>query len=238
MGSYDNIKRKIIILCPKNSHGEELLEVISNSGVTKIPEPHTIEFENTITGAEFFKGLKNEEYIENLRECLAANCNLEGFVIKVSLTFFNTPRERLGNKDKNKAVDSWLKIFGNKATFIYLDVKNFAYRVVNFTSKDKGIEGLLEAKKITPETLEFNYKHYIRKEEENWSTNNFEHRGQIVCVKAEDLIENDEETWNDLEEHIDLKLAKRDIGVDIDKFQEHYRISMENLSMLNKLRKV
>ncbi len=171
MSGYENIKRKIIVVCQKYTHGELLVDLIASSGVTEIPEPHTPKFFDFIHGSEYLKKLKDEEYVENFREAIAANSDLEGFVTIVSKSFFNIARERMGRKDKSEAMDAWLDIFGESARFIFLDVRNFAYRAIVKKSQDLGELPSILKEKLLDGDLELIYKTHIRKDDQNWDLN-------------------------------------------------------------------
>jgi len=225
----DNIRRKIIVVCQKYTLGEELVEALSASGLTKIPEPHTSDFFEFIPGSEFLKKLKGEKYIENFREALACNCDLEGFVTIVSKSFFNIAREHGGNKDKSEAMRIWLYIFGKEAKFIFVDTRNPFYRAA--VKKNEDVANLPEVirEKLTSENISSVYKTHIRKDAENWSSNNF-NSDQILKVFLEDLIYEEKTTWESIEDHIDMKVSKKSLGIDLERYEKQYRIAKESVN--------
>lgn len=207
--------------------GKKVVELIAELGLTHIPEPHTPLFHDMLPNSSDLLKLKKEEYVNSFRECIAANCDLEGFVTQISGTFFNIPRERMGNKDKEKAIKSWLEIFGTDAKFIFLDVKNPFIRAVVKKQLDLDNFPVPIKKSIKKEDIINEYKHHIKKDTELWQKNDFQNNEQIVCLFIEDLVDGDEESWKDLEEHIGINIKKKEININKEKFEEQCRISKE-----------
>jgi hypothetical protein len=233
MSGYNNLKHKIVIFCQKYTMGESLADTISRSGLTKIPELHTPEFFNSICGADDLKKLKGEEYIENIREAIAANSDLNGFVTIVSKSFFNIARERIGKKDKSEAIDAWIDIFGNEAKYLLLDLKNFAFRAVLKQNEDSKMMFDILKLQLPIEKLESIYKNDIRNDEKNWYLNNFDNK-EVLKVFLEDLIQNN--CWGNIEKQIGFSLDKKELDVDVEEYEKLYKISKDNLSSLLKVR--